>query len=180
MPSTSHEHKDSTRCAGKNVGRRAIPRRAPGTETSCPGSGLQPLVTMWVGVSAVVVAISVPGVEPDNLQVSVRGSCLKLRGAARDNLFSQDISLPWPVEPKPVRVDDGSGVFHVLLQRKKSRASPVRKDPDSATLKSVKLYFATDGRRGTRRGDGASLILKSLEGYVGRERHAKGDLARPG
>lgn len=135
---------------------------------------------MWVGVRAVVVAISIPRVEPDKLQVSVRGSCLKLRGAARENLFSQDISMPWPVEPSPLRIDDGSGVFHVLLQRKKSRSTPVRKDPESSILKSVRLYYATDGRWGARRGDGASLILKSLEGYFGRERHAKGNTADPG
>jgi HSP20 family molecular chaperone IbpA len=180
MPRMAEERKDSNRCAAKNVGYREVPRGTTGTRTSYPESGEQPLVTMWVGVQAIVVAISVPGVKPDNLQVSVLGSCLKLRGIARDSLFSQDISLPWPVEPNPVRVDDGSGLFHVLLQRKKTRAFPARIDPDSAILKSVRLYFATDGRRGARRGHGTSRILKSLEGYLGRERQAKGDLADPG
>lgn len=180
MSKTAHERKKCSRSAANHVGYREVPRVAPGTENAYPGSGQQPLVAMWVGVRAVIVAISVPGEAPDNLQVSVRGSCLKLRGSARSHHLSQDIALPWPVEPHPVRVDDGSGVFHVLLQRKTIRPTPVKKDPDSAILKSVRLYYATDGRWGARRGDGASLILRSLERHFGCDRHAAGAAGDPG
>lgn len=101
-------------------------------------------------------------------------------GCRPEPFHRQDIALPWAVEPNPVRVDDGSGVFHVLLQRKETGFVCDRGSLDSAILKSVQLYFATDGRSGARRSDGASLRLKSLEGYFGRERHANGDAADPG
>ena len=132
-----------------------------------PADSRVPLVTLWAGQRAAVVAVSAPGIAADRIQISLRGCCLKLRGATGGNLLCQDLQLPWPVQSSPVRIDDGSGVFHILLQRKPVRAVSVRGASGPAVVKSIKIDCVAAG--GGRR---ESLVLKSLEGILGMERRA--------
>jgi len=75
-------------------------------------------VTMWIGVASVIVAILIPNIDPDDLDVSVLGTRLLFRGTANSNYFSQDVDLPCAVEVHPIRVPDGNGILYILLMKK--------------------------------------------------------------
>ena len=75
-------------------------------------------VTMWIGFKALVVAVSMPGVDPDPLRLSVRGTCLSLRDPSENSLFSKDIELPYTVDVPPIQFKDGNGTLYILLQKK--------------------------------------------------------------
>ncbi len=75
-------------------------------------------VTLWIGLKALVVAVAVPGVEPDVLSLSVREAGLRLQGPAGTGTFSKDIDLPYAVEMPPILVKDGKDTLYILLQRK--------------------------------------------------------------
>jgi HSP20 family molecular chaperone IbpA len=75
-------------------------------------------VTIWVGVASVIVAISIPDIEPDDLDVSVLGTRLIFRGTARSNYFSQDVDLPCVTEVHPIRIPDRKGILYILLVKK--------------------------------------------------------------
>jgi HSP20 family molecular chaperone IbpA len=76
-------------------------------------------VTMWIGVASVIVAISIPDVDPDDLEVSVLGTRLLFRGAAPGKYFSQDVELPCAVEAHPIHIPEGKGILYVLLVKKR-------------------------------------------------------------
>jgi HSP20 family molecular chaperone IbpA len=59
-----------------------------------------------------------PGVEPDDLSLSVRGRDLRLQGPAGTGTFSKNIDLPYDVEMPPILVKDGKDKLYILLQRK--------------------------------------------------------------
>jgi HSP20 family molecular chaperone IbpA len=75
-------------------------------------------VTLWIGLKALVVAVAMPGVEPDDLSLSVRGRDLRLQGPAGTGTFSKNIDLPYDVEMPPILVKDGKDKLYILLQRK--------------------------------------------------------------
>ncbi len=76
-------------------------------------------VTMWIGFASVVVAIMIADIDPDDLDISVLGNCLMLRGTAQSNFFNQDIDLPCAVDTNPIRIPDGKGILYILLLKKK-------------------------------------------------------------
>ena len=76
-------------------------------------------VTMWIGVASVIVAVSIPDVDPDDLEVSVLGTRLLFRGAAPGKYFSQDVELPCAVEAHPIHIPEGKGILYVLLVKKR-------------------------------------------------------------
>jgi HSP20 family molecular chaperone IbpA len=75
-------------------------------------------VTLWIGIKALVVAVTLPDVDPDDLLLTVRGASLTLQGPSPTGNFSKDIDLPYPVEIPPIRVRDGKDTLYILLQRK--------------------------------------------------------------
>jgi len=76
-------------------------------------------VTMWIGVASVIVAVSIPDVDPDDLEVSVIGNRLLFRGFTLSNDFSQDVELPCAVEAHPIHIPEGKGILYVLLVKKR-------------------------------------------------------------
>jgi len=75
-------------------------------------------VTMWIGVKAIVIALLFPDGNLDDVQISVVGTCLLIRGTARGDFASQTIDLPCPVEAHPIRIEDGRGTCYILLLKK--------------------------------------------------------------
>ncbi len=80
--------------------------------------GKNPLVTMWVGVKAIVIALSFPDCIPDDIRISIVGTCLLITGTAQSNFASLNIDLPCPVETHPIRTEDGRGTCYILLLKK--------------------------------------------------------------
>jgi HSP20 family molecular chaperone IbpA len=77
-----------------------------------------PLVTMWDGVKAIVIALSFADGNPEDIQISIVENCLLVRGPAQKRFVRQDIDLPCPVETRPIRIEDDKGTIYVLLQKK--------------------------------------------------------------
>ena len=75
-------------------------------------------VTLWIGIKALVVAVTLPDVNPDELVLTVRGASLTLQGPSSTGYFSKDIDLPYTVEIPPIQVKDGKDTLYILLQRK--------------------------------------------------------------
>lgn len=76
-------------------------------------------VTLWIGVASVIVAISIPDIDLDDLfEASVHGTCLSFRGATLSHYFSQDVELPCAVEPHPIYITEGKGILSILLVRR--------------------------------------------------------------
>jgi len=75
-------------------------------------------VTIWVGISNVIVAVEIPDIDSDDLEVLVLGTRLIFRGSARSNFFRQIIDLPCDVEMHPIRITDGKGTLYFLLVKK--------------------------------------------------------------
>jgi hypothetical protein len=80
-------------------------------------------VTLWVGVSRIIVAVELQDIEPNTLSVSVKGNSLMFREAGRLD-FSLDVPLPCAVEVNPVILTKGKDILCVLLM-KKQEAVPV-------------------------------------------------------
>ena len=76
-------------------------------------------VTLWIGAASVIVAISIPDIDRDDLfEVSVHGTRLSFRGTAGSKYFSQDVDLPCAVESNPIYISEGRGVLSILLVKK--------------------------------------------------------------
>jgi HSP20 family molecular chaperone IbpA len=73
---------------------------------------------MWIGVKAIVIALSLPDGNPGDVQISIVGTCLLIRGTARSSVADQNIDLPCPVETHPIRIEDGRGTCYILLVKK--------------------------------------------------------------
>jgi hypothetical protein len=79
------------------------------------GEGKNPLVTMWVGVKAIVIALSFPDCIPDDIRISIAGTCLLITGTGQSNFASLNIDLPCPVDTHPIRTGDDGGTCYILL-----------------------------------------------------------------
>ena len=82
------------------------------------GERKNPQVTMWIGFKAIVVALSFPDGSPEDIRISITGTCLQIRGVAQSDLVSQEINLPCPVETRAIRIEDRRGTIYILLQKK--------------------------------------------------------------
>ena len=100
-----------------------------------------PPLNLWADDSKAVLTVEVPGVKPENLDVSVENDVATIRGSRspekveedesflrherghRD--FARSISLPFPVEADKVEATCNHGVLRVTLPR--SEASKPKK-----------------------------------------------------
>ncbi len=82
------------------------------------GSGERFPVTQWIGIKALVISLPLPGVDPDDLRLSIHGTCLSLQAPGGAGAFSRDIDLPYAVEMPPILVKDEKDRLYILMQRK--------------------------------------------------------------
>lgn len=75
---------------------------------------------MWVGAGAIVMSISVPGVDPAELQCTAQGTCLLVRGTGPASHVSHQIDLPYSVYDKPIAIGKGREENALYLLLKKS------------------------------------------------------------
>ena len=78
-------------------------------------------VTLWVGISSVIVALEVPDIDSTDLDVSVIGNRLLFRGKSQNSRFCQDVDLPCAVELHPIHITKGKGILYVLLVKTRDR-----------------------------------------------------------
>jgi len=92
-----------------------------------------PSMNIWTGEEGALVTAALPGVRPDNLDISVLGQTLTLRGrrdpeALRDDEayhrrerphgeFSRSVELPFRVDAQKVVAEFKDGVLELMLPR---------------------------------------------------------------
>jgi len=92
-----------------------------------------PAVNIWEGPDAAAVTAELPGVDPEDIDISVKENLLSLSGerkppAADENViwhrrergfgeFSRSIGLPFRVDPENVEARFENGVLQIVLHR---------------------------------------------------------------
>jgi HSP20 family protein len=93
-----------------------------------------PPINLWVGEDGVAVTAELPGVAPDNVDLTVRENTLTLKGqlGTEEEIsgwhrrersygsFSRTIQLPFRVDPEQVQARFANGVLEVELHRPES------------------------------------------------------------
>ncbi len=100
--------------AGRDLREPRFERRP--WERVSQGSGQPFAVNLWIGLNALVVSVTMPGVEPDDVRLAVHGARLSLQGPA--GTPCGDVDLPYAVDIPPLLVKDGKDTLYILLQRK--------------------------------------------------------------
>jgi len=101
-----------------------------------PSVGEFPSLNLWADTDEAVVTSEIPGISPENLEISVVGKTLTLRGSrepepvkADDSYhrrerwygqFSRTVELPFSIESDKVKAAFSKGVLHVTLPRAKA------------------------------------------------------------
>jgi HSP20 family protein len=97
------------------------------------GTPSYPAINVWTNEDGVVVTAEIPGVSPDDIEISVVGDTLTLTGQrAQDELgedgvyhrrerrygrFNRSVRLPFPTQPDQVEAVFDKGVLSVTLPR---------------------------------------------------------------
>jgi HSP20 family protein len=97
------------------------------------GAPAFPAMNVWSGQDGALVTAEVPGVEPDQLDISIVGESLTLSGerAGQDlqegeryhrrersaGRFDRSLQLPFRIDPEGVEASFHDGVLHITLPR---------------------------------------------------------------
>jgi len=92
-----------------------------------------PAANMWIATDNAVVTTEVPGIEPNNIDISVSGKTVTLRGARktdelkeggayhrrerRHGQFSRTVELPFNIEADKVHARFSKGILSIVLPR---------------------------------------------------------------
>ena len=92
-----------------------------------------PAINLWVDSDRSIVTTEIPGIKPDDIEISVIEKSLTLRGTRKaDDLkendafhrrerwhgqFSKTIELPFRVETSKVKASFRKGILHITLPR---------------------------------------------------------------
>lgn len=98
-----------------------------------------PPISVWANADGVMVVAEVPGLRPDDVDVSVSGGMLTLRGERKNDgslgeqsraerpqgSFTRTLELPFQIEPSKVEAHSENGLLAIRLPR--SEADKPRK-----------------------------------------------------
>lgn len=92
-----------------------------------------PALNIWANEEGQVITAEIPGVEPEDLEISVTGEILTLSGTRKAETINEDvrhhrqergygrfkrsIQLPYPVQNERVEAAFKNGVLHITLPR---------------------------------------------------------------
>lgn len=101
--------------------------------TSAPITSSFPAMNLYAGDEGVILTAELPGIEPDDLEISVLGETLTLSGSrnideADEDVkyhrrersfgnFTRTVELPFTVDSEKVEAKFNNGVLHVMLPR---------------------------------------------------------------
>ncbi len=107
------------------------------TRPLAPSGGMQmPAIDLYQTDNEVVVKAAIPGINPDDINISLTADVLTLRGdykqedniedaqyhirEHRHGIFERSIMLPSPVEPNKAKADFDKGILSIHLPRVES------------------------------------------------------------
>jgi len=98
-----------------------------------PREGEDPGITLWAGPKALIINAVFPGIDLNELQISVTGTRLVFSGPLTSNaairkpgrrrarrtpiLFSHSVELPYPVDADRVEVRKDNGLISIILKK---------------------------------------------------------------
>ncbi|MDX1614931.1 MAG: Hsp20/alpha crystallin family protein [Candidatus Promineifilaceae bacterium] len=101
--------------------------------TRGPIRNVYPAMNIWVSDEGVIATSEIPGVDPDDLDITVVGETLTLSGTRQPEEMAQDVKyhrrergygdfsrtfeLPFRVDPDQVEARFRNGVLHIMLPR---------------------------------------------------------------
>jgi HSP20 family molecular chaperone IbpA len=144
------------------------------------GEKEEPGVTLWAGPKALFINAVFPGIDLDDLQISITGKRLIFSGPLRSatttkkagrrrpqttpEKFHHSVELPYPVDADRAEVRKENGLISIILKKDESGARDGSARLESAIMNSVKRYFGDYGRSSDKRAED-DMILQSLEKY---------------
>jgi len=152
----------------------------PGAPSGRSGEKEEPGVTLWAGPKALFINAVFPGIDLEDLQISITGRRLVFSGPlsadiaikkagrrrAQRNpiLFSHSVELPYPVDADRAEVRKENGLISIVLKKDDSPARGGNAHLESSIMNSMKRYFGDNGRSLDKRAE-ENMILQSLEKY---------------
>ena len=152
----------------------------PGAPSGRSGEKEEPGVTLWAGPKALFINAVFPGIDLEDLQISITGRRLVFSGPlsadiaikkagrrrAQRNpiLFSHSVELPYPVDADRAEVRKENGLISIVLKKDDSPARGGNAHLESSIMNSMKRYFGDKGRSLDKRAE-ENMILQSLEKY---------------
>jgi len=105
----------------------ALSRFSPAAEAEFPA------VNVWKDTDDLIVTSEIPGIDPQNIDISVAGKTLSLKGERKSQelqgeesyhrkerwsgRFSKTINLPFDIDPDKVRARYSKGILTIALSR---------------------------------------------------------------
>ena len=109
--------------------------RRSGTRASL-GMSEYPVINVWTGEHDVVVTAEMPGVDPDDVELTVHRNALTVKGRRRPEAdaeaatyhrrersygkFGRTISLPFDADSSKVQADCDAGILRIYIPRPES------------------------------------------------------------
>jgi HSP20 family molecular chaperone IbpA len=153
--------------------RRSVPSGRSGEKE-------EPGVTLWAGPKALFINAVFPGIDLDDMQISITGTRLIFSGPLGSDIairkagrrraernpafFSHSVELPYPVDADRAEVRKENGLVSIILKKDESGARDGSARLESAIMNSMKRYFGDFGRSTDKRTE-EDRILQSLEKY---------------
>ena len=144
------------------------------------GEKEEPGVTLWAGPKALFINAVFPGIDLDDLQISITGKRLVFSGLLYPNPiigkagrrrpqrtpmeFTHSVELPYAVDADRTEVRKDNGLISIILKKDESRTHAGNARLESSIMNSMKRYFGDNGRSSDKRAE-QDMILQSLEKY---------------
>ena len=144
------------------------------------GEKEEPGVTLWAGPQALFINAVFPGIDLEELQISITGTRLvfsgplssgkaiknpgRRRAQRTPTVFSHSMELPYAVDPERAEVRRENGLISIILKKEEPPARNDNSRLESSIMNSMKRYFGDYGRASDKQAD-EDMILRSLEKY---------------
>ncbi len=156
--------------------------RLPSSLRPNPASGKpgeeEPGITLWAGPKALFINAVFPGIDLEDLQISITGTRLVFSGLLRlqirnngrrraqrpPALFRHSVTLPYRVDANRAEVRKENSLISIVLKKDDSPAHDGNARLESSIRDSMKRYFGDYGHLPEKRSD-EDMILRSLEKY---------------
>ena len=145
-----------------------------------PSQGEDPGITLWAGPKALFINAVFPGIDLNDLQISVTGMRLVFSGTLTSDtaiekpgrrraqrspiIFSHSVDLPYQIDADRAEVSKKNGLISIILKKDESRTHAGNARLESSIMNSMKRYFGDNGRSSDKRAE-EDMILQSLEKY---------------
>ncbi len=137
-----------------------------------------PEIILWAGPGSLFISADLRGIDLDDLEIRVKGTCLTFHGELRSSLpsakgrvrradkatktFSHVLELPYEVDQ--AEVQNENGLISIILKR--ATSSPYNdRVAQSSFMNSMQRFFGEDGTSSDRLKD-EIMILETLERYL--------------